>query len=305
MLFVGRKAMGGKMADILVRGVSMDGTIKIFVAITKDLVEDARKIHKSFPIATATLGRTLTIAAIMGQNLKNDADSVTIQFRGDGPLGNIVAVSDNQSQVRGYAVNPFVDLPLNKNGKLAVGKAVGKGDLAVIYDLGMKEPYSGRVPIVTGEIAEDMTYYFAKSDQIPTAIGLGVLVDTDCSVKTAGGYMIQLMPDATEKTAEIIEEKVRNSPSITEMLEKGMTAQEILFYLTDGFDMLVNNETVTPVYKCKCSEKRMRNAVISIGKKELKRIIDEDEKCVVECQFCNSSYTFQKDELLKMYELAR
>ena len=158
---------------------------------------------------------------------------------------------------------------------------------------------------MTGEIAEDMTYYFAKSDQIPTAIGLGVLVDTDCSVKTAGGYMIQLMPDATEETAEKIEEIVRNAPPITEMLEKGMTAEEILFYLTDGFDMVVTNHTITPVYKCKCSEKRMRNAVISIGKEELERIIEEDGKCEVECQFCNSKYVFQKDELLKMYELAK
>lgn len=293
------------MADTILRGQSMDGTIKIFVAQTRELVQKAKEIHNSLPIATAALGRTLTIAAIMGQNLKNDADSVTIQFRGDGPIGNIVAVSDNKSQVRGYAVNPFVELPLNKKGKLDVGKAVGKGDLCVIYDMGMKEPYSGRVPIVTGEIAEDMTYYFAKSDQVPTAIGLGVLVDTDCSVKNAGGYMIQLMPDATEETAGKIEENVRKAPPITEMLEKGMTVEEILFFLTDGFDMLVNNETVTPSYKCKCSERRMRNAVISIGKKELKRIIDEDGKCEVECQFCNSKFTFQKDELLKMYELAR
>lgn len=293
------------MADIIVRGQSMDGTIKIFVAETTELVQKAREIHKSLPIATAALGRTLTIASIMGQNLKNDAESVTIQFRGDGPLGNIVAVGDNKSQVRGYAVNPFVDLPLNKKGKLDVGKAVGKGDLCVIYDLGMKEPYSGRVPIVTGEIAEDMTYYFAKSDQVPTAIGLGVLVDTDCSVKNAGGYMIQLMPDATEETAQKIEEIVRNAPPVTEMLDKGMTAEEILLFLTDGFDMLINNKTVTPEYKCKCSEKRMRNAVISIGKKEIERIIEEDGKCEVECQFCNRSYTFQKNELLKMYDLSR
>lgn len=293
------------MADILVRGQSIDGAIKIFVADTTELASEAQKIHKSLPVATAALGRTLTIAAIMGQNLKNDADSVTIQFRGDGPLGSIVAVSDNNSQVRGYAVNPFVELHLNKKEKLDVGKAVGKGQLCVIYDMGMKEPYSGRVPIVTGEIAEDMTYYFAKSDQIPTAIGLGVLVDTDCTVKTAGGYMIQLMPDATEETAEKIEQIVRNAPPITEMLEKGMTAEEILFFLTDGFDMLVSNKTTTPVYKCKCSQKRMRNAVISIGKKELSRIIEEDGKCDVECQFCNSKFTFNKDELLKMYELAR
>lgn len=293
------------MADLILRGQSADGTIKILVAVTTELVNEAQKIHKSFPIATAALGRTLTISAIMGQNLKNDADSVTVQFRGDGPLGNIVAVSDNASKVRGYVVNPFVDLPLNKKGKLDVGKAVGKGQLTVIYDMGMKEPYSGMVPIVTGEIAEDMTYYFAKSDQVPTAIGLGVLVNPDNSVKCSGGYMIQLMPGAGEDVAGIIEDKVRSAPPITEMLEKGMTAEDILFFLTEDFSMLVQNKTITPEYKCKCSERRMRNAVISIGKQEIERIIEEDGKCEVECQFCNNKYTFDKDELLKMYELAK
>ncbi len=293
------------MSDIIIRGQSIDGTIRVFVAITTDLVNDAQKTHNSFPIATAALGRTLTIAAIMGQNLKNEKDSVTIQFRGDGPLGNIVAVTDSKSEVRGYAVNPFVELPLNKKGKLDVGKAVGKGELAVIYDLDLKEPYCGRVPIVTGEIAEDMTYYFAKSDQIPTAIGLGVLVGTDNKAISAGGYMIQLMPGASEEVAGTIEDKVRNAPPITEMLEKGMSAEDILFFLTDGFDMMIQNQTVEPKYKCKCSQKRMRDAVISIGKEELKRIIDEDGKCEVECQFCDNRYTFDKDELLKMYELAK
>lgn len=293
------------MSDILIRGQSTDGTIRAFVAQTTDLVNEAQKIHQSYPIATAALGRTLTVAAIMGQNLKNDGESITIHFKGDGPLGNIVAVTDNLSQVRGYAANPFVELPLNKKGKLDVGKAVGKGQLSVIYDLNMKEPYSGQVPIVTGEIAEDMTYYFAKSDQIPTAIGLGVLVGTDNKAICAGGYMIQLMPGATEEVAGQIEDKVRTAPPITEMLEKGMSPEEILFFLTDGFDMLVQNETVTPKYKCKCSEKRMRDAVISIGKKEIKEMIEEDGKCEVECQFCNSKYVFSKNELLKMYENAR
>lgn len=293
------------MSDIILRGQSIDGTIRAFVAVTTDLAEDARKIHNCSPVATAALGRTLTIASIMGQNLKNDADSVTIQFKGDGPLGNIVVVSDNNSQVRGYVVNPFVDLPLNKKGKLDVGKAVGKGQLNVIYDLNMKEPYSGRVPIVTGEIAEDMTYYFAKSDQIPTAIGLGVLVNTDGSILTSGGYMLQLMPGASEEVAGMLEDKIRSAPPITEMLDKGMTAEEILFYITDGIDMMLQNKTVTPKYRCKCSTRRMRDAVISIGKEELKKIIDEDGKCEVECQFCNNKYTFNKEELLKMYELAR
>lgn len=293
------------MADILVRGQSTDGTIRVFVAVTTDLVNEAHKLHGTFPVATAALGRTLTAAAIMGQNLKNDTDSVTIQFRGDGPLGNIVAVTDSKSRVRGYVVNPYVDLPLNKKGKLDVGKAVGKGKLNVIYDLSLKEPYSGQVPIVTGEIAEDLTYYFAKSDQIPTAIGLGVLVGTDETAECAGGFMIQLMPDATEETAGKLEDRMREIKPITELLSDGMSAQDILFYLTEGFDMIVQNQTTTPMYQCKCSQKRMRSAVISIGKEELRKIIDEDGKCEVECQFCNNKYVFDKSELEEMYKKAR
>ncbi len=293
------------MADILLRGQSTDGAIKVFVAVTTDMVNEAQKIHNTFPVATAALGRTLTVTAIMGQNLKNDTDSVTVQFRGDGPLGNIVAVTDNKSRVRGYVVNPFVDIPLNKQGKLDVGGAVGKGQLNVIYDLSLKEPYAGQVPIVSGEIAEDMTYYFAKSDQIPTAIGLGVLVGTDNRAVCSGGFMIQLMPEATEEVAGIIEDKVKDAPPITKMLEDGMSPEDILFFLTDGFDMIIDNKSVVPEYKCKCSQKRMRNAVISIGKEEIRKIIDEDGKCEVECQFCNSKYVFDKNELEEMYKTAR
>lgn len=293
------------MADILVRGQSMDGAIRVFVAVTTDLVNEAHRLHDTSPTATAALGRTLTVAAIMGQGLKNATDSVTIQFRGDGPIGNIVAVTDSESKVRGYVVNPYVDLPLNKKGKLDVGGAVGKGYLHIIRDLSMKEPYSGQVPIVTGEIAEDVTYYYAKSEQIPTAIGLGVLVGTDNKAACAGGFMIQLMPEATEDVAGIIEDRLREIKPITEMLSEGMTAEDILFYLTEGFDMLVQNQTVTPKYECKCSKKRMHDAVVSIGKKEIKKIIEEDGKCEVECQFCNSKYVFGKEELEKMSELAK
>jgi len=293
------------MSDVLVRGQSIDGAIRIFVAVTTDLVNEAHRIHNTSPVATAALGRTLTVAAIMGQGLKNDTDSVTIQFRGDGPLGNIVAVTDNNSKVRGYVVNPYVDLPLNKKGKLDVGGAVGRGQLHIIRDLSMKEPYSGQVPIVTGEIAEDVTYYYAKSEQIPTAIGLGVLVGTDSNAICAGGFMIQLMPEATEDVAAKIEDRMKEIKPITEMLESGMTAEDILFYLTEGFDMLVQNQTVTPEYKCKCSKKRMHDAVVSIGKKEISKIIEEDGKCEVECQFCNSKFVFEKEQLEKMLEYAR
>lgn len=293
------------MADILVRGQSTDGAIRIFVAVTTDMVNEAQKIHNTFPVATAALGRTLTVAAMMGQGLKNDTDSVTIQFRGDGPLGNMVAVTDNKSRVRGYVVNPFVDLPLNKDGKLDVGGAVGKGQLNVIYDLSLKEPYSGQVPIISGEIAEDMTYYFAKSDQIPTAIGLGVLVGPDNKAVVAGGFMIQLMPEATEEVAGIIEDRMAQIPPITKMLQDGMTAEDILFYLTEDFSMIMQNETVVPQYKCKCSQKRMRDAVISIGREEILKIIEEDGKCEVECQFCNNKYVFARAELEEMYNKAK
>lgn len=293
------------MSDILVRGQSMDGAIRIFVAVTTDLVNEAQRLHNTSPTATAALGRTLTVAAIMGQGLKNATDSVTIQFRGDGPIGNIVAVTDNESKVRGYVVNPYVDLPLNSKGKLDVGGAVGKGQLHIIRDLSLKEPYSGQVPIVTGEIAEDVTYYYAKSEQIPTAIGLGVLVGTDNKAICAGGFMIQLMPEATEEVAGMIEDRLHGIKSITEMLSEGMTAEDILFYLTEGFDMLVQNQTVTPKYECKCSEKRMHDAVVSIGKKEIQKIIEEDGKCEVECQFCNNKYVFGKEELEKMLEMAK
>ncbi len=293
------------MSDILVRGQSLDGAIKIFVAVTTDLVNEAQKIHNTYPVATAALGRTLTAAAIMGQNLKNETDSLTIQFLGDGPLGNMVAVSDYKSRVRGYVVNPFVDLPSRADGKLNVGAAVGKGQLNVIYDLSLKEPYSGQVPIVSGEIAEDLTYYFAKSDQIPTAMGLGVLVGTDNRAICAGGFMIQLMPEATEEVAGIIEDRIKEVPPITKMLEDGMSAEDILFYLCEDFSMIMSNEHTIPEYKCKCSEQRMRSAVTSIGKQELRKIIDEEGKCEVECQFCNFKYVFNKDDLEEMYKKAR
>ncbi len=285
------------MQDILIRGNSMDGSIRIFVAVTTDLVNEAQKIHKTFPTATAALGRTLTISAIMGAGMKNDTDSTTIQFKGDGPLGSIVAVCDNKSRVRGYVVNPGLDIPRKENGKLDVGTAVGKGYLNVIRDLGMKEPYAGQVPIVTGEIAEDMTYYFASSEQIPTAIALGVLVNPDMSVKCAGGFMLQLMPEATEDVAAILEEKMKTLPPITDMIADGMSAEDILFTVTEGFDMLMENKSVTPKYECKCSKERMEKALISIGKKELEDLIAEQGSAELTCQFCDNKYTFDQNAL--------
>ena len=293
------------MADILLRGSSIDGAIRVFVAITTELSEEARKIHNTTPVATAALGRTLTAAAIMGAGLKNETDSTTIQFKGDGPLGSIVAVTDSHSAVRGYVVNPYVDLPLNKKGKLDVGGAVGKGYLNIIRDLSLKEPYAGQVPIVTGEIAEDLTYYYARSEQIPTAIGLGVLVDTDYSVKASGGFMLQLMPEATEDVAIKLEEHVRTLEPITEMITSGMTPEDIFFHITEGFDMIMENKTVTPKYQCKCSKERMEQALIAIGKEELEGIIEEQGEAELTCQFCDNKYKFSKEELSKLLKEAK
>lgn len=290
--------------DCIVRGNSMDGSVRVFAAVTTDLVNEAFRIHRTFPTATAALGRTLTAAAIMGTHLKNDTDSVTIQFCGDGPIGNIIAVTDSSSRVRGYVTNPFLQLPLNENGKLDVAKAVGKGYLNIVRDLSMKEPYTGQVPIVSGEIAEDITYYYAKSEQVPTAMGLGVLVDKDHSVLCSGGFMIQLMPEATEETAIKLEEILKDLPSVTQMIQDGMTAEDIFFRVTDGFDMLMENKTITPKYECKCSHERMEKALISIGKEELQSIIDEQGEAELTCQFCDRKYTFSKDELQELMERA-
>lgn len=293
------------MSDILLRGNSMDGAVRVFVAITTDLVNRAHEIHHTYPVATAALGRTLTAAAIMGAGMKNETDTTTIQFKGDGPLGSIVAVTDSHSHVRGYVVNPFVDLPLNKKGKLDVGDGVGKGYLNVIRDLGLKEPYAGQVPIVTGEIAEDLTFYFARSEQIPTAIALGVLVDTDSSVKAAGGFMIQLMPEASEDIAIKLEEKMKTIEPVTQMIDSGMSAEDIFFHITEDFDMIMENKPIIPMYECKCSKERMERALISIGKKELEDLIEEQGEAELTCQFCDKKYTFSKEELEELLKKAK
>lgn len=287
--------------DSLVRGNSIDGTIRVFAAITTDLVNEAHRIHDTSATASAALGRLLTAAAIIGSQLKSEDDSVTLQINGDGPLGRLIAVTDSSSHVRGYAENPHADLPENDNGKLDVGKAVGNGFLSVIRDLGLKEPYIGRIPLTTGEIAEDLTYYYAKSEQIPTAIALGVLVDTDLSIKAAGGYMIQLMPEATEETADKLTELVMSLPPITDMVDGGMSAEDIAFAVTDGFDIMLSNDAVSPKYECKCSRERMERALISIGKKEIREIIEEQGCAEMCCQFCDNKYMFSKKQLEEIY----
>lgn len=283
----------------------MDGAIRVFAAVTTDLVNEAHRIHHTYPVATAALGRLLTGAAIMGAaGLKNDTDSMTLQIKGEGDIKTLVAVTDSQSRVRGYISDPFVHRPLNKQGKLDVGGAIGGGYLSVIRDLGMKEPYIGQIPLVSGEIAEDLTYYFAKSEQIPTSIALGVLVDTDNTAIAAGGFMIQLMPEATEEMAEKLESVLKELPPVTTMIKDGMSAEDILFRVTDGFSMICENKAIEPKYECTCSKERMERALISIGKKELQSLIDEGsaELC---CQFCDNKYSFSKEELEELLRQAK
>ena len=291
--------------DKLIRGNSTDGSIRVFTAITTDVVNEAHRIHQTSATVSAALGRLLTAGAILGAQLKSEQDSLTLQINGDGPVGMMTVVSNARSEVRGYVSNPIADLPPNSKGKLDVSGIIGQGFLSVIRDLDLKEPYIGRTPLISGEIAEDLTYYYAKSEQIPTAIALGVLVDTDLSVKAAGGYMIQLMPEATDETADRLTEIVENLPPVTDMIMNKMSAEDIAFAVTDGFDMVLELNAPSPEYKCNCSRDRMERALISLGKKELSDIIEEQGNAEMTCRFCDNVYEFSKDELISLMEKAK
>ncbi len=291
--------------DKLIRGNSTDGSIRVFTAVTTDLVNEAHRIHATSATVSAALGRLLTAGAILGAQLKSEKDSLTLQINGDGPLGMMTVVANSLSEVRGYVENPKADLPTNAKGKLDVSGVIGKGFLSVIRDLDLKEPYIGRTPLVSGEIAEDLTYYYAKSEQIPTAIALGVLVDTDLSVKAAGGYMIQLMPEATDETADRLTEIIEKLPTVTDMIANNMTADDIAFAVTDGFDMVLELNAPTPIYKCNCSRDRMERALISLGKKELYDIIEEQDGAEMTCRFCDNIYNFSSAELEELMEKAK
>ena len=291
--------------DKLIRGNSTDGSIRVFTAITTDVVNEAHRIHQTSATVSAALGRLLTAGAILGSQLKSEQDSLTLQINGDGPVGMMTVVSNARSEVRGYVSNPIADLPPNSKGKLDVSGIIGQGFLSVIRDLALKEPYIGRTPLISGEIAEGLTYYYAKSEQIPTAIALGVLVDTDLSVKAAGGYMIQLMPEATDETADRLTEIVENLPPVTDMIMNNMSAEDIAFAVTDGFDMVLELNSPSPEYKCNCSRDRMERALISLGKKELSDIIEEQGNAEMTCRFCDNVYEFSKDELITLMEKAK
>lgn len=283
--------------DYIVRMIAKDEPIKAMAIQGRDLVQRAREIHHTLPVATAALGRTLLGASMMGQQLKEEDGSVTLRVSGGGPLGNILAVSDSQGNVRGYVQNGQVDLPLNQQGKLDVGQAVGtNGSLTVIKDLRLKEPYVGTIPLVSGEIAEDITAYFAESEQIPTACALGVLVDRDLSVAAAGGYLIQLLPGADDKVIDSIEAGIARAGQVTAQLSQGASAEDLLKLVLADFELELL-EKVPVEYRCYCSRERMRAALISMGKEELSNLIAEQGRAEMTCQFCDAVHVFEKDEL--------
>jgi len=290
--------------DNILRIIEKSGAFRAFVADTTQLVNEAVKIHNLSPVAAAAMGRTLTAAAIMGLDLKSDSESLSVQINGDGPLGTIVTVTDCHANVRGYIDNPFVDLPLKSNKKLDVASAVGKGQLTIIRSTGLKEPYVGQVDLQTSEIAEDIAYYFMNSQQTPSVVALGVLVDVDYSIKAAGGYVIQLLPGADDEIIQKLEANVYTLESVTDMLSKGMDAEQMTRELLLGFDYEVLMK-YTPGYKCNCSKERMERALISLGRKELEKIIEEDGKAELCCHFCKNNFTFSKDELISLLESSK
>lgn len=287
------------MSDTLLRAIARDAGIQISAAITTGLVERAREIHDTTPVATAALGRTLTATAIMGSQLKTDDGSVTVQVKGNGPLGTIVCVGDADGWVRGYLQNPGCELPLRADGKLDVGGGVGRGYLMVIMDIGLKDPITGTVALVNGEIAEDLTRYFAESEQIPSACALGVLVDTDRTVKCAGGWLVQLMPGVKDADIDRLESNLSKIESMTTMLDKGITLEQIVQAVLDGF--AVDFLQTDPIgYRCACSREKVERALLSMGKDELCKMAEEQEKSEVTCQFCDKVYTFSREELRQL-----
>lgn len=269
--------------------------MRAFAATTKNLVEAARVHHNTSPVATAALGRTLTAGAIMGSMMKNDTDMLTLQIRGDGPIEGITVTADSYANVKGYVGNPDVMLP-PKNGKLDVGGAVGIGLLQVIKDMGLKEPYVGQTILVSSEIAEDLTYYFASSEQVPSSVGLGVLMNKDNTVRCAGGFIIQLMPFATEETISQLEENLKDVTSVTDFLDKGYTPEQMLEKLIGHLDLEITDTIPTQFY-CNCSKERVEQAVASIGRKDIQEMIDEGKDIEVKCHFCNTAYNYTVEDL--------
>ena len=284
------------MNDYIIRATAANDQIRAFAAVTTEMVETAREHHNTSPVATAALGRLLTAGAMMGSMMKGEKDVLTLQIKAGGPLQGITVTADSQGNVKGYVGNPDVCIPANSKGKLDVAGAVGPGFLTVIKDLGLKEPYSGQVMLQTCEIAEDLTYYFATSEQVPSAVGLGVLMNKNNTVRQAGGFIVQLMPFAEEDVISKLEQNVQKINSVTNLLEEGHTPESLLEKVLEGFDVQINEKMDTR-FHCNCSKERVEKALISIGRKELNEMIQEGKPIEMNCHFCNTNYNFTVEEL--------
>ena len=284
------------MNDYIIRATAANDQIRAFAAVTTEMVETAREHHNTSPVATAALGRLLTAGAMMGSMMKGGKDVLTLQIKAGGPLQGITVTADSQGNVKGYVGNPDVCIPANSKGKLDVAGAVGPGFLTVIKDMGLKEPYSGQVMLQTCEIAEDLTYYFATSEQVPSAVGLGVLMNKNNTVRQAGGFIVQLMPFAEEDVISKLEQNVQKINSVTNLLEEGHTPESLLEKVLEGFDVQINEKMDTR-FCCNCSKERVAKALISIGRKELNEMIQEGKPIEMNCHFCNTNYNFTVEEL--------
>lgn len=290
------------MSDKIIKFLACEGRISVICADTTKLVEDSRKLHDLSPVVTAAFGRLLTITTIMATEMKNNTDKLTIQLKGRGSIGKMITVCNKTPEVKGYVTNPYVDIPLNKDGKLDVGGAIGNsGFINVIKDIGLKDPYVGISPLISGEIAEDFANYFEQSEQKQTAVALGVLVNKD-GVQSSGGYIINPMPDATNDDIIQIEQAIFKAGSMSKMLDEGLTLKEIAQKITGDENVKIIEENIIPTYKCDCSKEKMERGLATIGKKDLKEIIDVDQKAELTCHFCNKKYNFSKKELEKIYE---
>ena len=284
------------MNDYIIRATAANDQIRAFATVTTEMVETAREHHNTSPVATAALGRLLTAGAMMGSMMKGEKDVLTLQIKAGGPLQGFTVTADSQGNVKGYVGNPDVCIPANSKGKLDVAGAVGPGFLTVIKDMGLKEPYSGQVMLQTCEIAEDLTYYFATSEQVPSAVGLGVLMNKNNTVRQAGGFIVQLMPFAEEEVISRLEQNVQKINSVTNLLEEGHTPESLLEKVLEGFDIQINEKMDTR-FHCNCSKERVAKALISIGRKELNEMIQEGKPIEMNCHFCNTNYNFTVEEL--------
>ena len=290
------------MSDKIIRMLAYDGKVSVICANTTNLVEKVRKLHDLSPVVTAAFGRVLTVASIMAVEMKGSNDKLTIQIKGNGPIGQMLVTANNFPKLKGYVLNPRIDIPLNEDGKLDVGGAVGyEGYINVIKDLGLKEPYIGICPLVSGEIAQDFAEYFVKSEQKNTAVGLGVLVDKN-GVRSSGGYVVTPMPDATENEISRLEQNIFKAGAVSKMLDQNLSLEEIAKKITGDENVKIIDENITPIYECDCSKEHMADALKTLGKKELENILEQDKKAELTCHFCNKKYNFSAQELAEIID---